>query len=73
MFDDTVYKEVMEDICHFFKYGILPEIIGKWYTRKPVADSSGIVTTPTVGSAQANEDTVQLHAPKQVRKYYNYT
>ena len=57
MFDDAFYEEVMEDIRHFFIYGMLPEIIGKWFTRRPVADSSGIVTTPTVSSAQANEDT----------------
>ena len=27
----------------FFIYGVLPEIIGTWYTRKHVADEDGIV------------------------------
>ena len=53
MFDDAFYKEVMEGICHIFIYGMLPEIIGKWFTRRPVADSSGIITTPILSSAQA--------------------
>ncbi len=30
----------IEKIEQFFKYGMLPEIIGKWYTRKPIADST---------------------------------
>ena len=53
MFDDAFYKEVMEGICHIFTYGMLLEIIGKWFTRRPVADSSGIITTPILSSAQA--------------------
>lgn len=35
--DSTFYETVMEDAKHFFIYGMLPEIIGKWYTRKPLA------------------------------------
>ena len=34
--DSTFYETVMEDVKHFFIYGLLPEIIGKWYTRKLV-------------------------------------
>ena len=42
--DNTFLDEVMINITNFFfKYGILPEILGKWYTRKPVADTEGIV------------------------------
>ena len=33
------------DAKNFFIYGVLPEIVGKWYTRKPVADDSGTVQT----------------------------
>ena len=32
-----------ETIRHFFIYAILPEIVGKWYTRQPIADDDGIV------------------------------
>ena len=28
---------------HFFVYGVLPEIIGEWYTQKPVANNEGVV------------------------------
>ena len=38
----------MEATARFFTYGMLPEIIGKWYTRKPVADSEGLVHEPSL-------------------------
>ena len=31
----------LESVQHFFIYGILPEVIGKWYTTKPVANLQG--------------------------------
>ncbi len=47
----TESKWILEDaddnLKHFFKYSILPEIIGKWLTRKLVADESGIVKPAT--------------------------
>ena len=33
---------------NFLFYGVLPEIIGKWYTRKHVADEDSTVRIPTV-------------------------
>lgn len=44
--DGDFFKSFEPDVQHFFTYSILPEIIGKWYTRAPVADSSGIVPVP---------------------------
>ena len=45
---DTEFLEsVIEHVTGFFKYGILPEIVGKWYTRKPIADSQGVVQLPS--------------------------
>ena len=41
--DRALIVDIMEPMKHFFVYGLLPEIIGKWYTRKPIADSKGIV------------------------------
>ena len=32
---------------HFFVYGILSAIVGKWYTQKPVTNSEGVVPIPT--------------------------
>ena len=38
-------------------YGILSEIVGKWYTRSPVADSNHIVPLLTANSDTANAAT----------------
>ncbi|XP_062523365.1 uncharacterized protein LOC134198041 [Corticium candelabrum] len=38
---------MVDAVKHFFVYGVLPEIVGKWYTRKPVANSQGTVSTPS--------------------------
>ena len=32
------FEGAVDTAQHFFVYGILPEIIGKWYTRKLIAD-----------------------------------
>ena len=45
--DYAFYNSKMEDVRHFFIYGVLPEIVGKWYTRKPVASTAGRVPLPT--------------------------
>ena len=33
--DDTFLIEASDKATKFFKYGILPELVGKWYTRPP--------------------------------------
>lgn len=38
-----------------FIYGILPEIIGKWYSRQPVADADGLVQIPTTYVCQKRQ------------------
>ena len=43
--DREFYEEAAEKMKDMFVYGVLPEIIGKRYTRKPVEDSSGVVQT----------------------------
>lgn len=48
-------EEKLDDAQHFFIYGILPEIIGKWYSRKPVATADGVVHLPK-SKAQATVD-----------------
>ena len=37
-------------------YGVLPEVVGKWYTRIPVADASGKVPLPMPLDPQDCED-----------------
>ena len=36
--DDTFLWEAIDKATNFYKYGILPELVGKWYT----AASSGL-------------------------------
>ena len=36
-------------------HGVLPEIVGKWYTRGPVADPSGVVSLPTTSASTTME------------------
>lgn len=57
--DPDFFVDVAEHVEHFFKYSILPEIIGKWLTRKPVADACGVVEKclPST-SAASNEQEI---------------
>ncbi len=38
----------MDKLQQFFTYGILPEIVGKWFSRQPVSDNHNVVTVPKV-------------------------
>ena len=44
--DRHFFEQLLESVDNFFIYGVLPEVIGKWYTRKIVADADGIVRVP---------------------------
>ena len=48
--DEDFFKTKVQAARDFFKYGILPEIIGKWYTRAPVADLDDVVPMPAATS-----------------------
>ena len=59
--DCAFFETIMREVHHFFVYGMLPEVVGKWYTRKPVADCNGVVpiscsTKATDHGKQENED-----------------
>ena len=41
--DGEFFNAFIEDVQHFFVYAILPEIIGKWYTWKPVPNKERVV------------------------------
>ena len=62
LFSERIFKDSSFVASHipkvkqFFIYGVLPEIIGKWYTRIPVADEDGTVPFPE--SDLDDEDTV---------------
>jgi len=62
-FDKGFYDSKLDLVKHFFVYGMLPEIIGKWYTRKPVSDLDNIVHIPTtslIESGNQEEDYTKL-------------
>ena len=70
--DTTFYEQNADSVKHFFVYGILPEIVGKWCSRKPVANTDGIVSLPEAVEAtmpDKAEDAEQLwcfcHEPSQ--------
>lgn len=44
--DTTFFNDIIESLQHLFVYGILPEIVGKWYSRKPAANLNNAVVAP---------------------------
>lgn len=54
--NDEFITSKMEAVTRFFTYGILPEIIGKWYSRKPVADGEGLVQEPSANGEETTND-----------------
>ena len=59
--DETFFQNIISDLEHFFVYGILPEIVGKWYTRYPAANSNKLVLVPEVAEDDDdNEDYEKL-------------
>ena len=62
--DDVFFDTQNNDVKHFYVYGVLPEVIGKFYTRKPVANCEGIVPVPissnTPGKGDEEKDDTDL-------------
>ena len=57
--DASFFEATLDKAKQLFVYGILPEVIGKWYTRKPVEDQHGIVAphvTTTSSSCTSTTD-----------------
>ena len=53
--DEHFFRSRLDNLQHFFIYGIMPEIVGKWYIRKPITNAEGIVSRP-VTHASSNTD-----------------
>ena len=49
--DTTFYECIVDNVKHIFVYGILPEVVGKWYSKAPVANAAGIVSLPKATNA----------------------
>ena len=55
--DPEFINGVIEEVTSFFKYGVLPELLGKWYTKTPIhctsSDFRGDETDQTQNSSLA--------------------
>ena len=47
-------------VTHLYIYGILPEVIGKYYTRKPVDNPEGVVPVPRQSDDGESDDESKL-------------
>ena len=50
------FEELLDIIRHFFIYGVLPELLGKWYSRKSIAGDDGIVVHPVDVASSSDSD-----------------
>ena len=66
--DHQFFHSTLESLQHFFIYGILHEVIGKWYTRKPVVNLENVVLKPI----PANNSSSDLHDNEDVSKLWCY-
>ena len=41
--DRSFFEDLMSRVENFFMHSVLPELIGKWLTRKPISDEKGVV------------------------------
>ena len=55
----------------FFTYGILPEIIGKWCTKMPVAKKDG--TIPIPATADTSDSKIDNDDQDDIRKCWLLT
>ena len=59
--DQEFYEQMAEPIEHFFIYSILPEIIGKWLTRRPIANEKGVVKIPELIEEDFTEEDMEAN------------
>ena len=55
------FERMVEPIEHFFVYSILPEVIGKWLTRRPIANEEGIVCLPKPLEEELTEEDMEAN------------
>ena len=77
LFSERILKDPLFVESHipkakqFFIYGILPEIIGKWYTHVPVANEDGTVPFPENCDSD-DEDTCMADSDEDPTKLWCY-
>ena len=60
--DASFVPDKLDTVKYFFIYGVLPELIGKWYTRIPISNDTGIVSIPTSKGTSAESKTAAAAA-----------
>ena len=45
--DEHLWSDCIEKSFHFFKFGILPEVLGRWYSRPFIQQKNPELQTPT--------------------------
>ena len=58
--DEAFFTAALEKTSSFYVYGVLPEVLGKWYTKQPVlpTDEPGPSDTTEPESVAQNDDLV---------------
>ena len=54
--DSQFLDNVIDGVQHFFVCSVLPEIVGKWYTGKPIDNSEGVIPIPSSQDADEQQD-----------------
>ena len=73
-YDKELYETHVNSVKHLFIYGILPEIVGKFYTRKPVSNSEGLVPIPRnsePSSVSTSDENCDFEDPSKLWCYCN--
>jgi hypothetical protein len=58
--DYPFFNDILQSVKHLYIYGILPEIVGKWYTRKPIANEAGVLVSQETCSQQITSSSRQV-------------
>ena len=61
--DEPFLMEAIDKATTFFKYGVLPELTGKWYTRPP---SLALGTEPSLQALSTSSETQESSSASQV-------
>ena len=67
--DPEFIDGVIEEVTSFFKYGVLPELLGKWYTKTPIhctsSDFRGDETDQTQSSSTSSDKWCYCRGPEE--------
>lgn len=67
--DDEFLKEAMDRATTFFKYGVLPELVGKWYTH-PCSETSAVPTQDLEQPSSSSATTSNELSPTEKKWCY---